>query len=281
MPSSKSAYARKVRGYYDYNILAVVVILICFGLVMLYSASFYESLTSYENDMYYLEKQVVISGGALLFAIIISKLDYHLLLKFAPFLYGLSLVLMAAVKYSPLGWESNGARRWLWIGSQSLRFQPSEIAKIAVILFVTLEIMRLGRDFYKFKGVCRVFILGFIQAFGAYYLTDNLSTAIIIMAIDVGMIFIAHPKTRPFIILLLILVVVVGLTVFLIWNYASASDGFRVRRILTWLYPEEYSEYGGYQVLQGLYAIGSGASSAKVWGTARRNSRRFPRRITT
>ncbi|HIV16814.1 MAG TPA: cell division protein FtsW [Candidatus Alectryocaccobium stercorigallinarum] len=257
---------RKIRGYYDYNLLAVVIILICFGLVMLYSASSYEATEITGNDMHYLTRQGAISAVAILFAIIISKIDYHFFLKLSGVLYFLSLLLMAAVKYSPLGVEYNGARRWL--GTDSFQFQPSEIAKIAVILFVTSQIIRMGRDFYTFKGVFIVFIYGFLQAFGAYYFTDNLSTAIIIMAIDVLMIFVAHPKTKPFIVIFLILVVVVIAAVVILSQIADSGDGFRIRRVLTWLDPEKYSEYGGFQVLQGLYAIGSGGFFGKGLGNS-------------
>lgn len=268
MPYKKNAKVKieKTLKHYDYNLLAVVIILICFGLVMLYSASSYEAAELTGNDMYYLTRQAAISAGAIAFAVAVSKIDYHFFLKLSAALYFISLLLMAAVKYSPLGIEYNGARRWL--GTESFQFQPSEIAKIAVILFVTTQIIRMGWDFYRLKGVMTVFFYGFLQAFGAYYFTDNLSTAIIIMAIDVLMIFVAHPKTRPFLIVFVILVVVVIAAVFILSQYASSGDGFRVRRVLTWLDPEKYSEYGGFQVLQGLYAIGSGGFFGKGLGNS-------------
>ena len=76
-----------VRGYYDYNLLAVVIILMCFGLVMLYSASSYEASNVLGNDLYYLGRQTVISLGAIVLAIVISKIDYHFFFKFSLFLY--------------------------------------------------------------------------------------------------------------------------------------------------------------------------------------------------
>ena len=119
---------RRRTGYYDYNLLAAVIILICFGLVMLYSASAYEASNKFGNDMYYFGRQAVISLASVGAALAISKIDYHILSKWALHLYVLALILMAMVRFSPLGVTAGGARRWLNLGIQ---FQPSEIAKIA------------------------------------------------------------------------------------------------------------------------------------------------------
>ena len=254
------------REFYDYNLLAVVIILMCFGLVMLYSASSYEATNVFGNDMYYLIRQTIFSGSAIILAVIISKFDYHLFLKFALVLYILSILLMAMVKYTSFGVDVNGSKRWLNIGG--IQFQPSEIAKIAVILFLTAQIIRMGRDFYQLKGVLLIMLYGGIAAFGAYYFTDNLSTAIIIMAIALIMIFIAHPKTKPFLILFIVMTVLVAAAVFILSQRLETSSSFRIRRVLVWLNPEKYSELGGWQVLQGLYAIGSGGFFGKGLGNS-------------
>ena len=262
--AKKKTKQLKKRGYFDYSLLAVVIILVCFGLVMMYSASAFDAIKATGNDMYYLIRQAIISAAAILIALAISKADYHTFLKLSGALYVLSIFLMAVVKYTPLGVDYNGAKRWIGIGG--FQFQPSEIAKIAVILFITTQIIRMGRDFYSISGVLKIFALGFIPAFGAYYFTDNLSTAIIIMAIDILMIFVAHPKTKPFVVLFVILTILVIAAVIFLSNYAKSGDSFRIRRVLAWLNPEQYSEYGGMQVLQGLYAIGSGGFFGKGLG---------------
>ena len=106
---------RRQPGYYDYNLLAVVIILICFGLVMLYSASAYEAATStiIQDDMYYFRRQALISLGAILAAVLISRIDYHIFLKLSPYLFAVSLLLMGLVKFSGGGVTAGGARRWL------------------------------------------------------------------------------------------------------------------------------------------------------------------------
>ncbi len=255
-----------IREYYDYNLLAVVIILMCFGLVMLYSASSYEATNTFNDDMYYLQRQALIGLLAVIIAIWVSRWDYHLLIKLSTPLYFVSLLLMAAVKFTPLGITAGGARRWLGYGSVSI--QPAEIAKIAVIVCLTAEIMRLGREFYTKSGVFRILIMGFLQAFGAFYFTENLSTAIIIMLISVFIVFVAHPKTKPFIIALIFIAVLVIVGLIILRSSLQDSDDFRIRRVLVWMDPEKYSDLGGWQVLQGLYAIGSGGLFGKGLGNS-------------
>jgi cell division protein FtsW len=255
-------------GYFDYNLLAVVIILICFGLVMLYSASSYEAATApkIQDDMYYFRRQALISLGAVIAALVVSRINYHVFLKLSPYLFAVSLILMAMVKFTGSGVEAGGARRWLTIGG--IQFQPSEIAKIAVILFLTYMILKMGRQVKTPRGVLFLLLVGGVQAAGAYFFTENLSTALIIFLISCIMIFLSHPKTKPFILILAITaaVVIVGLVV--ISQTVEGSDSFRLRRVLVWLDPEEYSASGGFQVLQGLYAIGSGGFFGKGLGSS-------------
>ena len=263
--AEKTVRGSRSRGYYDYNLLAVVIILICFGLMMLYSASAYEASNMFGNDMYYFTRQTLISAGAVVMALVIARNDYHVFMKWSPFLFGLALILMAMVRFSPLGVSAGGARRWLKLGMQ---FQPSEIAKIAVILFLPYMILKMGRQIRRGRAVLLLLFLGLLQAGGAYFLTDNLSTAVIIMAISCVIIFLAHPKTRPFIILLLIAAVLIAVGLYILYHTMESTTDFRLRRILTWLRPEENQETGGWQVLQGLYAVGSGGFFGKGLGNS-------------
>lgn len=255
----------KREEYFDYNLLAVMILLICFGLVILYSASAYSASVdpSINDDMFYLKKQAVFSLGAVVAALVISRMNYHFFLKLAPFLYLLALAAMAMVK-TRLGVTAGGARRWLSIGS--VRFQPSEIAKIAVILFLTYVVLRMGRNVESRRAVAVLLLLGVLQAAAAYYFTENLSTALIILAISCVMIFLAHPKTKPFLIAFAVGAAFAAVLLYLLTHYLESSKLFRIRRILVWANPEKYAADGGYQVLQGLYAIGSGGFFGKGLG---------------
>ena len=251
-------------GYYDYNLLAIVILLICFGLIMLYSTSAYEAQMKFHgDDMYYFRRQAQISVGAIVIAILISKLDYHLMIPFTGALYVISLILMAMVRFSPFGVEAYGSRRWLKLGIQ---FQPSEIAKIAIITFLPVLIIKTGRKVRKPGTVAFLVLVGLIQAAGAFVLTDNLSTGIIIGGIAMVMIFIAHPKTKPFLVVAAIIGTIAGSIVAYMGLTMTTSEDFRIRRILAWLHPEANMSSGGYQALQGLYAIGSGGLFGKGLG---------------
>ena len=175
------------------------------------------------------------------------------------------MILMAMVRFTPFGITVNGARRWLKIGIQ---FQPAEIAKIAIIVFMPYMILLMGRNLNTLRAVFFLAIFGVAQAAGAYFFTDNLSTAIIIAGIVIGIIFLAHPKTREFIVFGLGAIALV-IIILIIMNYSmTSSSSFRLRRILAWLHPEENLSTDSYQVLQGLYAIGSGGLFGKGLGNS-------------
>ena len=185
-------------GYYDFNLVAVVILLICFGLVMLYSTSAYTAQVKFGNDMNFFTKQTIISIVSILAALFLSKFDYHLLYYVSKLIYWISIILMAMVKFTPLGVEVNGARRWLRFGIQALQFQPAEVAKIAAITFIPCLIMKMGRKIATRQGFLQLMAYGLGLAVAAFYFTENLSTAMIIAGITVIMIFIAHPNKRLF-----------------------------------------------------------------------------------
>ena len=252
--------------YFDYDLLMILVFLMCFGLVMLYSTSAYSANADFGNDMFYFSKQAIISAVSFAFMLFVSKLDYHVYGAFSWQIYYISLFLMLLVK-TPLGVEAYGSRRWLQLPGK-MTLQPSEIAKIAVILLIPYEICRLGPKIQSKKGIERVCAVGAVAAGGVMVLTDNLSTAIIVAGITGILIFVAHPKIKPFLQLIAAgaVVVVVGLS-YLSANISS-SENFRLRRIITWLDPENHADEGGFQVMQGLYAIGSGGFFGKGLGNS-------------
>ena len=254
------------RKFYDYNLLAVIIILICFGLVMLYSTTAYTAEMRHANDMYFFLRQLRNSAICVAFAILLSVFaDYHILWKLSGAVYIVAIILMALVRFSPLGIELNGSKRWLNLGIQ---FQPSEIAKLAVICFIPVVIIKMGKNFRGFKSVAVTFLLGAVQGIGAYVLTDNLSTGIIITAITVIIIFAAHPKTWPFLLTFAVMAAAVFIFVFAVKHMDVSSGSFRMRRIMIWLDPEKYQSSGGYQIMQGLYALGSGGFFGKGLGNS-------------
>lgn len=253
-------------NYYDYSLLAILICLICFGLVMLYSTSAYSALVKYGDSMHYFKRQLIFTMLGLLGMYVISKIHYHWYYKRAKFFYYISIILMALVQ-TPLGKTVNGARRWLRLPA-GLTLQPSEVAKIAVILFIPALICQMGKQIKPLSGIIRILMWGGVSSACVLFLTDNLSTAIIVAGITCILIFVAHPKTAPFIAVAVSGMVIVITAVLIIGATMTTSDNFRLRRIIAWLNPEAYASDGAYQTLQGLYAIGSGGFFGKGLGNS-------------
>lgn len=263
---NKKQRAKKGQQYLDYDLILVIIFLTCFGLVMLYSTSAYSAQSDFDNDMYYFAKQGVISVVSFVVMYVVSKIDYHVYGAFASECYIFSMIMMALVQ-TPLGIEIYGARRWIQLPA-NLTLQPSEITKIAVIIFIAYELCRLGKKVNTQEGFVRIMAFGVVAAGGVLFLTENLSTAIIVMAITCVLYFVVHPKTKPFVMFIVAVASVVAVGVSILAASISTSENFRLRRIITWLNPEKYSEEGGFQVMQGLYAIGSGGFFGKGLGNS-------------
>ena len=263
----KEAKTKNKSQYFDYGLLAIVIFLMCFGLVMLYSTSSYSAALKFNgNSMYYFSRQAVISAGSLVALLVISKIDYHWYAQIAKMTYWISFVLMALV-LTPLGIEAYGARRWIRLPfGQSM--QPAEVTKIAIILFIPLLICKAGKHIKDLKVFGKIFLWGAAAAAGVFFLTDNLSTAIIVMGMVCVMLFVAHPKTAPFVAFAGAGAALIAVAVKALEGMSDVEGGFRIQRILVWLHPEEYSGEGGFQVMQGLYAIGSGGFFGKGLGNS-------------
>lgn len=129
-------------------------------------------------------------------------------------------------------------------------------------------IVQMGKTVKTLKACMVLAGLGGLQGLAAYVLTSNSSTAIIIFCITAGLIFVAHPKTRPFMIGLALIAALAVIGVMILSKTLETSSSFRIRRILVWLHPEDYASGDGYQTLQALYAIGSGGIFGRGLGNS-------------
>lgn len=244
----------------DYVLLTVVIFLVGFGLLMIYSTSSYDASIDYDGDSAYLLKRQLLSTILGFFAMFfVSKVPYKVWQRLDVAAMAGSLVLILLV-LTPLGVTRNGATRWIEIPGVGLTLQPAEVAKIGTIIFLASVITKLKNKLRTPRGIAFFLIPPTITAGMIYIITDNMSSAIIIMGIAIAMLFVAVPDYKYFIILGVIVVAVAGL---LVW-YASGNDvdSFRLVRIKAWLDPESYSTDTAFQTLQALYAIGSGG----IWG---------------
>lgn len=253
--------------YFDYNLVAIIVFLICFGLVMLYSSSSYEGMNEWNDAMYFFKRQAFYSFISFIGMLIVSRINYHWYAKRSKLLFFVAMFMMGLVEFTPLGIERNGATRWMKFPVIN-QFQPSEVMKIAIVLFIPYLLCKLGNKVNSQKGTCTVLAWGLIAFFGVFVWTDNLSTAIIVFGMVILMLFVVHKKTKTFMVL-----AGGGLTAFVIMaivlgNLLEDSTNFRLRRIIAWLHPEKYAATTSYQTVQSLYAIGSGGLFGKGLGNS-------------
>ena len=264
--AAKAEKGRVKQAYFDYTLVAIIIFLVCFGLIMLYSTSSYSARLEHQgNHMYLLERQFKFSLLGIAGMLIVSKIPYHVYAYFAKPIYYIAFFLMMLVR-TPMGIEVNGARRWLRIPGGTM--QPAEVVKIAIVLLIAYLICEYEKAIVTRKALLTIFAWGIAASIGLYLLTENLSTAIIVFGMTCVMVFVAYPKSWPF-------VTAGGAVIlggFLLRKYgeriihaiAGESDSFRIQRVLMWLDPGAYDK--GFQVVQGLYAVGSGGFFGKGLG---------------
>ena len=243
----------------DYPFLILLLILLGVGLAMLYSASSAQSQydTGYTVSTRYLEKQGICAVIGLVAMVVISRIPADFWFRMAWPLYGVSILLLLSVLV--FGQSINGARRWINIGG--LQFQPSEIAKFTMILLFA----RLTKKFGPWAKEFRYGVFGFGAALLGILLPlaleKHLSAIMLMGLVAVVMMFVAgtHPKW-----LLAGAVAAVIFVVIYITFMGYAGD-----RVTAWLHPEEDPGDTGYQILQSLYAIGSGGLFGRGIGKSR------------
>ena len=257
------AKQKKARHFYDYSLLFCIIFLTAFGLVMIYSASSYSAQLEYDGDAaYFMMSQAKIAAAGFVMMLVISKMDYHFFARFALPAYGMSYVLMIAV--SLVGIEANGKKRWLGVGPVS--FQPTEFVKIALIVMLAAVIAEMGSRINRWKNMG--FVLALTAPVAGLVAMNNLSSGIIIFGIAVAMLFVACRVKWPF---FLGGGACLGILCFAgpigkAFNAIGILQDYQYNRILAWLNPESDPTDKGFQVLQGLYAIGSGGLTGQGLG---------------
>ncbi len=268
----------------DTNLIVITMFLIVFGLIMVYSASYYKcSMTKAYNydSMHFLKNQALMSAVGIFVMYIVSCINYHFWKKKPIVMLAiiLSIGLTLILKIPSLSITANGATRWVKFGPIS--FQVAEPVKIAVIVSTAYLIDKFGVRELKWKkfklkhwvvtaviAVPGVALAGFLGV-----ISDNMSSALIIALIGVVMYFSWHPKSALFYAAVLLAAVGGAILIYVLINQGpvdpeSAGEGFRLTRIRAWLDPYSYESDTSYQSLQALYAIGSGGLFGKGLGNS-------------
>ncbi|MDD7403008.1 MAG: putative peptidoglycan glycosyltransferase FtsW [Butyribacter sp.] len=243
---------------YDFALLFLTIGIALFGVIMIYSAGYYTA--SLQNNPYrYVKSQVfslMLGIGAM---IVVSMVDYQVFMQkilntkitLVHLLYILAIFLQTIVLV--IGVDLNGAKRWLRIGP--IQFQPSEVSKIAAILFIAYAVYQKRRDLDHFLGFVRIMI--YMSPLIFLILLENMSSAIIVMGITFGMCFVASKKKGYFFVIIIAGVLLLAAVIFF-------GEGFRLARIRMWRDVE--NDAGAFQIRQGLYAIASGGLFGKGLG---------------
>ncbi|WP_026515883.1 FtsW/RodA/SpoVE family cell cycle protein [Butyrivibrio sp. MC2021] len=212
----------------------------------------------------FVNKQIAGLAGGIFLMVFISLLDYTFLIKlYIPF-YIVNVALLALVK-SPLGSSTNGAQRWINI--LGITFQPSETAKILLILFFAQFIMKY-KDKVKYFGFVLICLVLLAVPLGLIASQPDLSTCIMVMTIFSVIMFIAGINWK---LVVAVLTVSIPTVLFVIYNAvqgeSSLLEPYQQRRILAWLHPEDYANSEAYQTINSMMAIGSGQLYGKGYNT--------------
>ena len=240
------SYKQARRGKMDFWIFITIAILLAIGTIMVFSSSAAYAYSKFGDTYYFLKRQLIFLVLGFIAMMVTANFDYRKYAKLSPWMIGVTLFLL--ILTALVGFELNGAKRWL--GTSSFSFQPSEILKITLILFLAYIMSKN----YRKMGT---FLLGFILPIaitGSFalilYFQPHMSCALIIVAVTAIMMVLAGTKLRYFF-------AAVGAVVPIL-VYIVMTKEYILTRFLTFLDPFADTSDSGYQVIQSLYAIGSG-----------------------
>ena len=227
--------------------MAVILISI-FGLIMIYSASYVWAEYKFNDPFKFVKMQLIFFLAGLILMYFLSKIDYHLYYKYANIILLICAILLILVLIPGIGSVRNGSRSWFGIGS--LGIQPSEFAKIGLIIYVSKYLTNNERIMKSIiKGVLPILgVIGFF--FLLIMLEPDFGTAMVIVLTLVVLIFISGVKISFF--------VKIGLTGLLGIVAIIIAAPYRIKRIVSFINPWSDPLGSGYQILQSLYAIGPG-----------------------
>jgi cell division protein FtsW len=240
-------------------LFATVAGLIAIGLVMVFSASSATAYATYHDTAFFLKRQLMwlVIGGS--FAYAAYRIDYTKLKRASPAIVGITVALLLLTLIPHIGFQTGGARRWL--GASFLSFQPSEISKLAIVLFLAAKLSTIGQDVRSLvRGVVPCLLVAALIAV-LILLEPDMGTASLVMFTSFGMLFCAGARFEHLLVCGLALLPPVALAV--------GSSAYKRARILAFLDPWKDAQNTGFHIVQSLLALGSGGIFGLGLGASR------------
>lgn len=255
------------KGRMDLELLAIIIIMLFFGLVMVASASSVTALYKLGDSMYFLKKQLIVAVIGFVLMIYMSKIDYHVLAKPNVVLAYMAVTWILMLVTAFVGEDINGARRWINIGPFSL--QPSELAKIGIVLLMSCICSRQSKEkLQSFKHGCILYLVIIGCVCVPLLLQPHKSAMMLIGIVAMVIVIVAGARIRNFMVFSPI--VVCGLL------FIMFKDKYSAARILNFADPFKDATGAGWQGVQSLYAIGSGGLFGLGLGRSRQKYLNIP-----
>ncbi|NIK75413.1 cell division protein FtsW [Paenibacillus castaneae] len=234
------------RGRADFILLFITLLLVGLGLVMIFSSSSAMAIVKYGSPWYFVYKQSVFALVGLFLMVFFMIVPYSFWLKTSPLImfFSISLLLLSLL----LGIHVNGAKRWMVLGG--LTFQPSELAKLSVILYLSALISKKGERMRLFKQGLLPILIVLSVIFSLIMMQPDFGSVLIIFFIAVTLIIIGGAAGHQLLLL--------SLGVIPIFIYLAVSESYRLKRLIAFLNPLDYQSESGYQLIQSFYALGHG-----------------------
>ena len=242
----------------DFLLVFCVLFLVGFGILMVYSASFYQAELTYSNKYFFMKKQIIGAFIGLAGMIAMYFVDYEKLKKLKWVSIVLSAVLLVLVFIPHIGVRVYGAKRWINLGFFTL--QPSEIAKFGFVLFAASSLAKANREVKSFKGILPTILAGCLMCL-LIIMEPNMSITICVGVTMISMLFVGGASLKHFLLMLIPIVLLVPVLIII--------EPYRLRRLIAFLDPFASAGSEGFQLVQSLYGISSGG----LFGVGLFNSR--------
>lgn len=262
--------ARPRRKPPDFAIFLATVGLVGIGIVMVFSSSYVKADQIYGDPYYFLKRQATWAALGLTAMLVTMNYDYWRLRRLARPMMVMAVLLLVIVLIPGVGREAGGARRWIGFGP--LQFQPTEFAKLAMVVFLSAHLTERGRRIKTFTGGVLPYLMLLAPMAALILLEPDLGTAVAIAATTFLMLFTAGARLSH--------LILTGILALPAVAYAIWAEEYRLRRILAFLDPWQDPQGAGFHIIQALYAIGSGGFFGLGLGQSRQKFYYLPEQHT-